>query len=118
MPEVKAKLRETRDRLSKSDYEVGYFYFRIRWYPGAIDRFKALLKDDPEFTGRDEVYFYLGESLMKVEPAGRGAAATSSGSSRNSSRASISRTRRSASRKSRTRRRGDGQPKATAKASS
>ena len=28
---------------------------------------KALLKDDPEYTGRDAVYFYLGESLLKVE---------------------------------------------------
>ena len=41
MPEVKAKLREARDRLSESDYLVGFFYFRQRWYPGAIDRFKA-----------------------------------------------------------------------------
>ena len=56
MPEVKAKLREARDRLSEADYLVGYFYFRQRWYPGAIDRFKALLKDDPEYTGRDAVY--------------------------------------------------------------
>jgi outer membrane protein assembly factor BamD len=66
MPEVKARLRETRDRLSTSEMEVGVFYFRIRWYPGAIDRLNILLKEDPEFTGRDEVYFYLGESLIKV----------------------------------------------------
>ena len=67
MPEVQAKLREARDRLSTADYLVGYFYFRQRWYPGAIDRFKALLKQDPEYTGRDAVYFYLGESLVKVQ---------------------------------------------------
>ena len=30
-----------------------------------IDRFKALLKQDPSYTGRDAVYFYLGESLIK-----------------------------------------------------
>ena len=66
MPEVKAKLRETRDRLSESELEVGRFYYRIRWYPGALDRLSLLLKDDPDFTARDEVYFYLGESLLKV----------------------------------------------------
>jgi outer membrane protein assembly factor BamD len=66
MPEVKARLRETRDRLSTSELEVGRFYFRIRWYPGAIDRLTLLLKDDPEFSGRDEAYFYLGEALLKV----------------------------------------------------
>ena len=32
---------------------------------GAIDRFKALLKEDPEYTGRDAVYFHLAESLAK-----------------------------------------------------
>jgi outer membrane protein assembly factor BamD len=66
MPEVKSKLREVRDRLSESELEVGRFYYRIRWYPGAYDRLNALLKDDPEFTNRDDAYFYMGESLLKM----------------------------------------------------
>jgi outer membrane protein assembly factor BamD (BamD/ComL family) len=65
MPDAKARLREGRDRLSQSDYEVGYFYYRQRWYPGAVDRFKSVLKQDPEFTNRDAVYFYLAEALVK-----------------------------------------------------
>jgi outer membrane protein assembly factor BamD len=67
MPEVQAKLREARDRLSESDYLVGYFYFRQRWYPGAIDRFQSILKDDPEFTRRDAVFFHLAESYMRIK---------------------------------------------------
>jgi outer membrane protein assembly factor BamD (BamD/ComL family) len=67
MPEVQARLREARDRLSQSDYLVGYFYYRQRWYPGAIDRFQAVLKDDPEFTRRDAVLFHLAESYMRVK---------------------------------------------------
>jgi outer membrane protein assembly factor BamD len=67
LPEVKAKLREARDRLDESDYEVGFFYYRIRNYPGAIDRFQSILKGDPEFTSRDSVYFYLAESLLKIK---------------------------------------------------
>ncbi len=67
MPEVRGKLREARDRLSESDYLVGFFYFRQRWFPGAIDRFKELLKNDPQYTGRDAVYFHLAESLVKVK---------------------------------------------------
>jgi outer membrane protein assembly factor BamD len=66
MSEVKGKLREAKDRLSTADFEVGVFYFRQRWFPGAIDRLRALLTEDPEFTGRDGVYFYLAESLSKV----------------------------------------------------
>jgi outer membrane protein assembly factor BamD len=65
MPEVRQKLREARDRLSESDYLVGYFYYRQRWYVGAIDRFKSVLRDDPEYTGRDAVYYYLADSLTK-----------------------------------------------------
>ena len=42
------------------------FYFRSRWYPGAIDRFKVVLDNDPEYTDRDAVYFYLAESLVKM----------------------------------------------------
>jgi len=66
MPEVTKHLRESKDRLSEAEFEVGRFYWRIHWYPGAIDRLSALLKDDPEFTGRDGAYYYLGESLMMV----------------------------------------------------
>lgn len=66
LPEVKTRLRESRDRLSESEYLVGRFYYRINWYPGAIDRLQAILKTDPAFTRRDGVYFYLGESLIKL----------------------------------------------------
>lgn len=65
--EVRSKLRSAHDRLSESELEVGRFYYRIRWYPGAIDRLNTLLKNDPEFTGRDGAYFYLGESYLKAE---------------------------------------------------
>jgi outer membrane protein assembly factor BamD len=64
--EVKEKLRGARDRLSESEYRVGLFYHRSRWYPGSIERFKKLLESDPEFTNRDAVYFYLAESLVRT----------------------------------------------------
>ena len=67
MPQARAKLRESRDRLTESDYLVGFFYFRQHWYPGAIDRLQAVLKNDPEYSGRDAVYFYLAESLVNVK---------------------------------------------------
>jgi outer membrane protein assembly factor BamD len=66
LPEAKQRLREAKDRLSEADYLVGYFYYRQKWYIGAVDRFKVLLKQDPEYTGRDAVYFYLADSLSKM----------------------------------------------------
>jgi outer membrane protein assembly factor BamD len=66
-PEVKMKWREARDRLSEASYRVGLHYFRVRWYPGAIDRFREVLKEDPGFGGRDRIYFYLAESLARSD---------------------------------------------------
>jgi outer membrane protein assembly factor BamD len=66
LPEVRNRLREAKDRLSEAEFEVGRFYYRIRWYPGAIDRLTTLLKDDPNYTARDGVYYYLADSLVKV----------------------------------------------------
>ncbi len=67
MPEVKAKWREARDRLSESIYRVGLFYFRSRWCTGAIDRFRQVLKEDPAYSGRDAVYYHLAECLARSD---------------------------------------------------
>jgi outer membrane protein assembly factor BamD len=67
MPEVKKNWRVARDRLSEASFGVGLHYYRVRWYPGAIDRFREVLRDDPDFTGRDSVYFYLAESLARTD---------------------------------------------------
>jgi len=67
LAEGSAKLREAKDRLAQSSYLVGYFYYRQRWYPGSIDRFQSVLQEDPAYTNRDAVYFYLGESLLKLK---------------------------------------------------
>lgn len=64
--EVRTKWREARDRLSRAEFRVGFHYYRIRWDAGAIPRFRQVLKEDPEFSGRDEVYFYLAESLART----------------------------------------------------
>jgi outer membrane protein assembly factor BamD len=65
LEEGSQKLREARDRLSQYEYNVGYHYYRQRWYPGAVDRLSTLIKTDPQFARRDAAYFYLGESYFK-----------------------------------------------------
>lgn len=63
MPEARKLMREARDRLSDASYRVGLTYFRMKWYTGAINRFREVLKVDPDFSGRDAVYYHLAESL-------------------------------------------------------
>jgi outer membrane protein assembly factor BamD len=65
MPEAKKLLRDAKDRLSEASYRVGFYYFRVKWWAGAIDRFREVLTSDPEYTGRDAVYFHFGESLIR-----------------------------------------------------
>jgi len=67
MAEVKENWRITRDRLSEASYRVGLLYYRLRWDPGAISRFQEVLKEDPAYRGRDAVYFYLAESLVRSD---------------------------------------------------
>jgi outer membrane protein assembly factor BamD len=64
--EGRKKLQECRDRLSEADYQVGYFYYRSKWYPGAIVRFRTVLKDNPEYGNRDALYYYLADTYVKV----------------------------------------------------
>jgi outer membrane protein assembly factor BamD len=66
-PEVKEKWRVARDRLSEASFRVGLHYYRVRWDLGAVDRFREVLRDDPGFSGRDRVYFYLAESLARTD---------------------------------------------------
>jgi len=65
--EAREKLREAKDRLADWDAGVALHYFRIKWYPGVVGRLVPLLTADPEYTRRDAVFFYLGESLVKVQ---------------------------------------------------
>jgi outer membrane protein assembly factor BamD len=67
MPEARKSMREAKDRLSEASYRVGRTYYRMRYYRGAIDRWREILKTDSEYTRRDEVYFYLAEALRQSD---------------------------------------------------
>jgi outer membrane protein assembly factor BamD len=64
--EVDKLYRETRDRLSDSEFLVAQFYFRVRLYAGALARLQALLIEDPAFTRKDQVYYLMGETYFKA----------------------------------------------------
>lgn len=69
-PEVKEKWRIARDRLSEANYNVGVSYMKRKWYPGAIDRFNEVLREDPGFTKIDAVFFNLAETLARADRKG------------------------------------------------
>ena len=65
LPQVKARLREARDRLSDADMIVANFYLSIRLYSGAEPRYRHVLETDPEYSRKDSLYFHLAETLEK-----------------------------------------------------
>ena len=65
-PAVEALQRQARDRLSEAEFRAGMVYYRGQWYPGTIARLSTILKDDPGYSKKDEVYFYLGNALTKA----------------------------------------------------
>jgi outer membrane protein assembly factor BamD len=68
MDEGRRLLRESKDRLDDSEFGVGMLYLHVRYYPGAIGRFKPLLESDPGYSRRDALYFYLAEAIEKSAP--------------------------------------------------
>ena len=67
-------LREAHDRLSDADYRVAYFYLKTQKFPpAAIDRFKAILKNDPEYSRRDARILLPRAGISQDKPHGRGA---------------------------------------------
>lgn len=67
-PEASEKLRIARDRLADHEYGVGLHYLRTRSSViGAIDRFAMILKNDPQYTRRDAVYYQLAQALLLLQ---------------------------------------------------
>jgi len=65
MPEVDQIYRLARERLSESEFRVGMLYFRIKGYAGAIGRFSQLISEDPQYSKRDELFYYMAETCVK-----------------------------------------------------
>ena len=65
--QVREKWRIARDRLSDSELAVARTYARIGVLRGAEVRLQGILKDDPNFTNRDAVYFELAEIYLRAD---------------------------------------------------
>jgi outer membrane protein assembly factor BamD len=61
------KIQEASDVLADHEYRVGKFYFDRKAYLGAIDRFLTILDLYPRYPDKDRLYYYLGNSLLRVE---------------------------------------------------
>lgn len=62
--ETRARIRECRQTLARSHYQVGYFYQKTRRsWRSAIGRYETILSQYPDYERVDEVLFRLGQVL-------------------------------------------------------
>lgn len=67
------KILEGNDLLAEHEFRVGRFYYEGGRYLGAIDRYLTILDRFPRYVGRDRVYYYLADSLLRTERPEEGA---------------------------------------------
>lgn len=63
--EVKVYIERCLDRLAAHEIAVARFYLRTKHYQAAIDRLEGLFQTYPNYSDRDEAYFYLGNAYLE-----------------------------------------------------
>ncbi|HUF48857.1 MAG TPA: outer membrane protein assembly factor BamD [Vicinamibacterales bacterium] len=66
MPDAEDLARSLRDRLGDYEYNIAVQYFRMRLYPGSMLRLQYILEHYPEYSRKDQVYFYIAEMLLRA----------------------------------------------------
>jgi len=59
-------LLEARANLAESEYLIGKFYFKKKNYTAAIDRFRVILAQFPDFPDVDKVLFHMADANAKT----------------------------------------------------
>jgi outer membrane protein assembly factor BamD len=64
--QAKTKIAVCRQNLAQHYFRIGVANFRMGAYRGAVDRFKQVIDEYPEFTGNDRLYYYAGRSYFAM----------------------------------------------------
>jgi len=71
VPKAEKYMARCRRDLMDHEFYVAEFYFRTKRYESALDRFKALAQDYPDFPKKAKVKSYIAESEKKVAEKGK-----------------------------------------------
>ena len=64
--DAKKKIAKGRQYLATHYFRIGVSNFRLRAYRGAVDRFKQVMDEYPDFNKNDSVFFFTGKSYFKL----------------------------------------------------
>jgi outer membrane protein assembly factor BamD len=64
--EAKKKINECRQNLSIHYYQIGYYNYVMKSYPGAIARFKQVMDEYPDFSKNDKLFYFAGKTYLAM----------------------------------------------------
>jgi outer membrane protein assembly factor BamD len=65
--EAKKQLEKARQRLAEHYYGIGKTNLKLNAYKGAINRFKQVIDNYPDFKGNDKLFFYTGKCYYAIK---------------------------------------------------
>ena len=63
---------KARELLAEHDFRIGHFYFRRKAYTGAVRRMRDVLEAYPNYSRKDKLYLFLGQSLYALNKVDEG----------------------------------------------
>lgn len=63
----KKKVEQARQILGTHFFRIGYYNYRYRAYKGAIERFKQVMEEYPDFKGNDRLYYFTGRCYFDMK---------------------------------------------------
>lgn len=63
---AKERIKVLRKRLSKHYFSIAMSNYRFNAFKGAIDRFKQVMDEYPEFTEKDKMFYYTAKSYLAI----------------------------------------------------
>ena len=68
--EARRQVEVVRQNLAEHEFVVGYFNYRFRLYPAAVNRFRTVLEEYPDSESLDKTLFHLGLAHLKMQQWG------------------------------------------------
>jgi len=61
-----ARIKELRQNLGAHYFRIGYYNYRFRAYRGAVNRFKQIMDEYPDFKEQDRLFYYTGAAYVAL----------------------------------------------------
>jgi len=65
-------IQKCEDKIAEHEFLIGQFYYKKKSYSAAAERFRGILNRYVSYEEKEKVYYYLGDSLLKMDNSSEG----------------------------------------------